>query len=1141
MKSFTNQKLGLDIGTKSLGWSIIGKTENDTWEIVDLGVRLWEAPEEPKSLDSAMMVRRGFRSQRRMYRRRQARIKDLKKILEQSGLITIKEIEEHFIHLKAANDFNVNNPKYEKEINPIYLRAKGLEEKLTPLQIAIVLINYAKRRGYNNVFETDDKRSGVSEAKKFVEKYQFPVYAILKDDFFRDRSDRLYYRNNVRKPEKNNSETKSDESNNAANQKEHILFLRADYKNELEQILKTQSQYYDSIDEAFLKQMVEDIVFRQRDFEDGPGPKENKEAWEEDMKQNHKFNFYPNFLEMVGKCQYFKEEDRTHNYSILGDIFTILNVVNQILVLEEIDKENQQNFIGLLSFELINNYLKKPVFNEKEVEKVVQTIEGYKPEFINIKSAKWSDVKFFVAPLLKIDKQFVAKYLPLIDVNDFNSIINNPINQLGTILYENKTPKRVIKKIQQIDTDFFQDEQMIRKHFLNFNKHLSSKVYGVSSKYIYELMQEALNKNNTLNRYNHRLNQENLIKLQQSNAFNRDFLKTIPDVDMIRNKVVFKALNQVRKVLRQILKTYGDMDEIIIEVAGDLYSEVDVRKKIRDGQDRKEKENLRIEEIINSLGERVNSKNKERVKLFLQQKEKRSDINALDPYSLYKEHPDEILLENIFSNDYEVDHILPYSLVHDDSLNNKVLVKRDYNQRKRARSVIDWLKAENIDKKQIEAYVKNVKKMFKTNNQKFKNLTAKDISRSTTFENQTSQINDTRYITTYITNYLKNEFAKLETKGEKIPTIITINGRMTSQFRRRWLWDSPWGQDAKVRNITPFHHAVDAIILTNISDKIFIFKLNTILRLQNYFYFLKHKLDNGYWDEAFIEKQIEFFQKTLHYNLTVIKRYLKNNDLDEIDFGPEQEEELRTHLDEVIEYVFSKFWNREKIDWKKDALINKYSTPKITNLIEQLETIIPVKLKINYDKEGYPIELESIHYPKEWSENTKRSEKEYPFISNKIERRMSGAFGDQNAVKKNKVLEAENPDKYYKGKDSDNYFVKKKYIGLLYQPENNSFVKYSLFDAVNDAKNNDVKNDLIISKNVVFKTEDNHIYLFKGFGGPDSYMAVTEINLHHSNKYNELMKMTSGYKLLRQIKIISNSKILHINSLGKLQGAKEIK
>jgi CRISPR-associated endonuclease Csn1 len=58
-----------------------------------------------------------------------------------------------------------------------------------------------------------------------------------------------------------------------------------------------------------------------------------------------------------------------------------------------------------------------------------------------------------------------------------------------------------------------------------------------------------------------------------------------------------------------------------------------------------------------------------------------------------------------------------------------------------------------------------------------------DRSKETGFESR--NINDTRYITKYITDYLKLEFAKKEKKEKiKSPKILQIQGGITSYFRR---------------------------------------------------------------------------------------------------------------------------------------------------------------------------------------------------------------------------------------------------------------------------------------------------------------------------------------------------------------------
>ena len=58
--------LGLDIGTTSVGWSVVNLKKD---RIEDLGVRIFERPENPKNGESLAKPRRDARSARRRLRR----------------------------------------------------------------------------------------------------------------------------------------------------------------------------------------------------------------------------------------------------------------------------------------------------------------------------------------------------------------------------------------------------------------------------------------------------------------------------------------------------------------------------------------------------------------------------------------------------------------------------------------------------------------------------------------------------------------------------------------------------------------------------------------------------------------------------------------------------------------------------------------------------------------------------------------------------------------------------------------------------------------------------------------------------------------------------------------------------------------
>lgn len=120
--------LGLDVGIGSVGWSVVAVNDNEEpIGLVDLGVRTFKVPEEPKTGASLNLSRREARGRRRTLRSKRNRVKQVRQILSDFNLI-------------QDNDVLPNNT-WE-------LRVKGLDEQLDRLEWAAVLLNLVKRRGY---------------------------------------------------------------------------------------------------------------------------------------------------------------------------------------------------------------------------------------------------------------------------------------------------------------------------------------------------------------------------------------------------------------------------------------------------------------------------------------------------------------------------------------------------------------------------------------------------------------------------------------------------------------------------------------------------------------------------------------------------------------------------------------------------------------------------------------------------------------------------------------------------------------------------------------------------------------------------------------------------------------------------------
>lgn len=147
-----NYILGLDIGIASVGWAIVEIDEEENpIRLIDLGVRVFERAEVPKTGDSLAAARRLARSVRRLTRRRAHRLLRARRLLKREGVLQAADFDENGLIKSLPN-------------TPWQLRAAALDRKLTPLEWSAVLLHLIKHRGYlsqrKNEGETADKELG---------------------------------------------------------------------------------------------------------------------------------------------------------------------------------------------------------------------------------------------------------------------------------------------------------------------------------------------------------------------------------------------------------------------------------------------------------------------------------------------------------------------------------------------------------------------------------------------------------------------------------------------------------------------------------------------------------------------------------------------------------------------------------------------------------------------------------------------------------------------------------------------------------------------------------------------------------------------------------------------------------------------
>lgn len=161
-------RLGIDLGTNSLGWTYVEtRTEGDKTipvSVKDASVRIFSDGREPaaegKTGDPLAVTRRVARGARRRRDRMHKRKDDLRNIL-------------------LAYDLFPSDPQKKnnlKDINPYELRDKAIRVPLTPAELARVLIHLSQRRGFksnrkgNKTEEKKEEKEGQTKDREDLDK-----------------------------------------------------------------------------------------------------------------------------------------------------------------------------------------------------------------------------------------------------------------------------------------------------------------------------------------------------------------------------------------------------------------------------------------------------------------------------------------------------------------------------------------------------------------------------------------------------------------------------------------------------------------------------------------------------------------------------------------------------------------------------------------------------------------------------------------------------------------------------------------------------------------------------------------------------------------------------------------------------------
>ncbi len=885
--------MGLDIGITSVGWAVLeNDLKGEPKRIADLGVRIFDRAENPKDGSSLAEPRREARGTRRRLRRRRHRLERLKQLLEQEGLI---ETEAFMARYQS------------KGLPDVYrLRYEALERVVTGEELAQILLHIAKHRGFqsNRRAELKDKENGKVLAA-LSENEQ-----IMKEKQYRTVGEMLYLDERFKKAAYGSGQEQIANIRNHGGDYQHTI-KRSMLVEEINQIFEAQRQMGSRVATEELQQAYLEILQNRRSFDEGPGLQADgsPSPYGGDM-----------IGKMVGKCTLDETQPRAAKACFTSERFVMAQKLSHLRIRnargeqkslgEWLSPEDNSLFDMIeemayqqkkgVSYTAIRNRVSLPeewLFSDlsygdgdskgKKGKSSKKTKAGQEvldnPETIKPDIKKTESTICVKLPCFHQIREALGNY-------DLDNLYNENfvacLDEIATILTLYKSDdvrKKHLEDMTGIELSAEETDRLLELDFSKF-QHLSLKVM----KQLIPYLEQGFTYDKACQEAGYAFRAE-----RQGEKFHVLKGKEIKElIDNIPNPVVKRAVSQTFKVINAIIYKYGSPQAIHIELARELGKSRQDRDELTRRNKENEKANERVKNHLKELGVE-NPKNGDVLKFRLWQEQ--------GECCMYSGR--HIAIDKLFSNEYaEIDHIVPYSKTFDNGYSNKVLVLTEENRNKGNRLPYEAFGAEaqkwSDFENRVERYIKDYHKKKRLLKQK---LTDEDIRAG-----KQRNINDTRYITTFVMNVLQDylEFAPYQVEG-KVRRVIPVNGRVTNFLRVRW------GRAKKDRS-TDTHHAEDAVLIACCTPKM-IRRITNNLQAKEIGYSQKLALydeETGetfyrkdYSDEAWIKRfgtRIDWpwteFGRELDFRMSpdpqeFIRRFPK--EYDKFDYPEGEEEKIR--------------------------------------------------------------------------------------------------------------------------------------------------------------------------------------------------------------------------------------------------------
>ena len=758
--------IGLDIGIASVGWAVLGEDR-----IVDLGVRCFDKAETAKEGESLNLARRTARLMRRRLRRRAWRLTKLARLLTREGLIA----DVNILKQQPAKGFQTPNLWQ--------LRVRALALKLDAEEWARVIYHLTKHRGFHWISRAEAKAADSDSEGGKVKKGLAGTKKLMQEKSYRTAAEMIV-----------------NEFPDAQRNKQGD-YSKALSRELLADELKTLFQRQRELNNQHASETLEVAIL-------GNGDKKSGLFWVQKPALSGN-----DLLKMLGHCTFEKAEYRAPKASFSAERHVWLTRLYNLRIvvdgkLRELTEAERQIVLplpyetGELKYGKLRKALTKAGLSDEfrfaglsylsERQQKEEKAKDPEDEKL-IRLPAWQELK---KTLKDAGQENEWQQLSVAALDGKPQLLDQ-IAEVLSVYKEDAEVETELRKLDLPNKDKLVDA-MLDIRFDKFSNLSLKALYAILPH-----METGLRYDEACAKAGYHHSQLHVVGEGEHTYLppfysGRDKdgrLKFNEDMDIPRNPVVLRALNQARKVVNALVRKYGSPYEVHIEMARDLSRNFDERRDIKKEQDafreRNEKDRAAFNSEYNATGE-LKGRDFEKYQLYREQQCK-------CPYC-----GEPLDMARLFEMKYvEIDHALPYSRSFDDSKNNRVAVHARCNQDKGNKTPYEYLDGAN-DSPHWQNFVVFVNTTKTYRQAKRNRLLKKDFGDKEAEAFRERNLNDTRYICRFFKNYVER-YLKLHDESN-VKRCVVLSGQMTSFLRARWGL-------IKARSDSDRHHALDAVVV----------------------------------------------------------------------------------------------------------------------------------------------------------------------------------------------------------------------------------------------------------------------------------------------------------------------------------------